>query len=392
MTVIALLEDLGTAFADVMLSVETQGEHIVMPSTGDTRILPVELDASPTRLVRKFLRLSLAHAAGTFLVAGTVSHIRQLAMNLQRVESDPASLDERYQRILAPEEPISIFHTGCVLTEEEGYADFELIGVLDGQMITRMHQASLRLDRSPYFGTLRTAGSGAIDLHAWLNSRGQQYDSLDLAQDCVATKMERSLHLIPSMLLEEDTRTTFHTLKRGVGGYYESYYIDGETLLLEPLDSVLTVFAAVVEGAGGPALELRRLFFHRYVDDWLVVASLFDLPARLDLDTPLIAALEDFTIFKIPPILDAAREPAMDAVELLAEVNACNYFRLTLYWDSMENGLTFHRFSEGPDLRRLLTCSLNPGDVRLAIDPVAFSYYLGRLEASVGSEAIVTLS
>lgn len=390
MTVIALFESTLTAVSDVMLSVESIGNHIVMPSTGDVGALDVELDASPTRLVRKIFRFTHKGKVGVFMVAGTVSHISKLLSNMALVSSDPQNLNSRYSRILDSKFFSSVFNASCVLTEEEGLGDFEVIGVLDGEILSRLKNDIWRLDSVPYFGITHVAGSGALDLQNWLYCRGEQYENkFGLSSDCHETKAFRSLNLIPSMLLEEDTRISLRTIRNGVGGYYESYYVDPETLTLEPLDSVLTVFAAVVCGGEGPVLELRRVFYHRYISDWLIVISLFGLPVSLSLGKSLAIPTLNFERFNIPPLFEAGEPPELDSGCLIKEISTPENFRLTLY--SEEAGVTpvLNRFSEGYGCRRLLNCVLSGDSVQISINSVEFDYYLERLKVTASSEGFV---
>jgi len=78
MTVIAFFEDFGVAVSDVMLSVDAKGGGITLPSVGDPSFIKPPLPVKPTRLVRKFVRVSRPGSDGMFLTCGTVGHIKKL--------------------------------------------------------------------------------------------------------------------------------------------------------------------------------------------------------------------------------------------------------------------------------------------------------------------------
>lgn len=391
MTVLAIFHDLGLAFSDVMLSIDKPGEHLILPTTGNTRNLGVNLPLSPSKLVRKFFRISYQGKMGVFLVAGTVRHIKRLVLNVKRVKDNPHQLPDMYRSRLCLFDVRSIMHVACLITEEEGYADFEIMGVVNGVTFTRQFDENRALDFAPYFGSTRMAGSGATDLHRWVYERGTQYAARELIHEPLDVKTIRTINLIPSLLLEEDTRASLATVNKGVGGYYESYYVGKETI--EPLDSVLTVFAAIKGKGGKSFIELRRVFYHRYVSDWLLVISLFDLPIEIHPDKPKVFPFQSVELFKIPPLIEEGTEPNWTTSRLAIEMNSADNFRLTLYREEEGGeGMLSKRFAEGIGGRRLISTKVSNNSITLSINQNEFLYFLGRFRSNGPENKEIVLS
>lgn len=376
MTVLALLTNLGLAFSDVMLSNDEPGGHTTLPSTGYTRNLGVGLAVTPTKLVRKFFRLTYRGKSGLFLVAGTVSHIKRLVLNIKRVRDTPLTLDEQYKSRFTENDALSALHISCLLTEGEGFREFEIVGVFDGRDFARLFDQNRALDSLPYFGETRVAGGGGADLFRWLYLRGEEYTKRKIGSESMVARSYRAINLVPSLLLEEDTRSTVRTISNGVGGYYEAYYIGKNTI--EPVDSVLTIFAAIRGKGENSFLELRRVFYHRYVSDWLLVLSLFDLPMQVHVGDEVSLPLEQFELFKIPPILDPPAEPSWTSSRLALELNTPQFFRLTLYREVEGKMLDSKRFAEGYEGRRLISSKVAGGKVTISIVSSSLQYYLER--------------
>ena len=376
MTVLALFTDLGLAFSDVMLSLEEPGGHTTLPSTGHTRNLGVELAVTPTKLVRKFFRLSYRGKSGRFLVAGTVSHIKRLIFNIKRVRDFPLDLPESYRSLLAEDDAVSALHVSCLLTEGEGFKEFEILVVIDNRNFARQFDQNRVLDSLPYFGETRVAGGGGADLFRWLYQRGEEYAKRKLGSESTSERSDRTINMVPSLLLEEDTRSTLRTIRNGVGGYYESYFLGKDTI--EPLDSVLTIFAAIRGKGKNSSLELRRVFYHRYVSDWLLVLSLFDLPMQVRVGDEVSLPLEQFELFKIPPFWDAEVEPSWTPSRLALELNTPETFRLTLYREVDGKELDSKRFAEGYEGRRLISSKVAGGKVTISVIESSLQYYLER--------------
>jgi hypothetical protein len=224
------------------------------------------------------------------------------------------------------------------------------------------------------------AGSGAADLHRWVCERGAQYEERELKHDSPEVKASRTINMIPSLLLEEDTRATLKTIRNGVGGYYESYYLDKGTV--EPLDSVLTIFAAIKGKGSKSFLELRRVFFHRYAADWLLVISLFDLPVQIYPGEKKAFPFKQFELFKIPPLLDAGKEPAWTLSKLAIEINSAENFRLTLYREEENEDKVSKRFAETANGRRLVSAKVVNNSVVLSIKQDDFNYFIEKLRSN----------
>lgn len=379
MTVLALFRELGLAFSDVLLSIDKPGSHKKLPTVGYTGYLSEELDFSPSRLVRKFFRTSYNGIKAVFLVAGNVEHIKRLVFNIKRVRDQPGSLPDYCIRILSHGQLDSVVQTACILTEMEGYHDFEIIGVVGGAVWSRISQRNRAMSYAPYFGEVIVAGSGAEDLYKWVYARGEQYAQRSFSAENSELKEYRASSTIPSLLLEEDTRSTLLTIKKGVGGYYESFYVSRN--VIEPIDSVLTIFAAIKKRGGEFFIELRRVFFHRYVSDWLLVISLFGSPREIRVGRNLVIPLGEFELFKIPPIFEPEKEPNWGVSRLAIEMNSADNFRLTVYGMEGDRDVMSKRFASGVDGRRLISAKVAGGNVFLAIREDDFLHYLDRFRS-----------
>ena len=390
MTVLAIFDDLGLAFADVMLSTDEPGGHISMPTTGHTSHLDTELALSPSRLVRKFFRFSHRGKEGVFLVAGTVKHIERLVHNIKKVKNQSHLLAAEYKSLLCLSDVHNVIHVACLVTEGEGYGQFEIVGIVDGATFARLYDENRALNAAPYFGTTKLAGSGAADLHRWIWERGVQYSKRAFANEPLDLKIARTIHTVPSLLLEEDTRSTLSTISKGVGGYYEAYYFFKDTI--EPLDSVVTIFAAIKGKGRKSYLELRRVFFHRYVSDWLLVISMFNLPVKIYPGEEKSFPFDNFELFKIPPLLEEGNEPSWTLSRVAIEMNSAENFRLTLYREEEDEDKVSKRFSEGQGGRRLLSAKIINRSIVLSINRSELEYYLERFWSNHPENRAVTLT
>ncbi|MYN40317.1 hypothetical protein GTP55_13120 [Duganella sp. FT109W] len=388
MTVLAYLEDLGLAFADVMLSVDAPGGHLVLPTVGDTRNVAQALPVSPSRLVRKFFRLKGLGQSGMFLVAGTVSHIERLIDNIGVLRSNRVRLSAAQARTFNPKDPASIVHTACLLTEQQGWPEFEILGVIAGQTFVRNYDANRLRSTLPYYGNVYVAGSGGQDLYKWLEERAVFYAAGALAEESLADKGLRAMNSIPMVLLREDALTRVKTISKGVGGYYETYYLSDNAL--HPVGDVLTVTASIAGKGTTPPLLIERMYYHTYVNDWLLVASLFDTPLTVTPGAAIEIPLSQFELFKIPPIFEPGPEPNWTIHRLLKSAEVAEMFRLTLR-QAGESGVS-KRFSEGArPSRRLLTCRISGDKLQLSLDQEGHTHYAARIRNSAHDELTLQL-
>ncbi|GAB3253677.1 hypothetical protein [Chitinimonas naiadis] len=381
MTVIAYLEDLGLVFTDVMLSNDKPGTHFVLPTTGSTENIPQNLALSPTRLVRKYFRQRINGREGIFFVAGALSHIKKLIACIKYVCAAPGSLHAEYKRQLNSEDPISILAVACLKNEDDGFSDFEIIGFIDSRAFVRNYATYKVGGDLPYYGKIHIAGSGGQDLYNWLAIRAESYEKLPLIDESVRDKVNRTMNTVPMILLEEDGSTRAKTIINGVGGYYETFVFERNGL--EGLDSVLTLQATVQGKGKNTFINIERLYFHKYVENWLVVVSLFGVPRAIHLGEQLTISMADLHIFKIPPVFESNRLPNWTSSKMASMMASAEHFRLTLRRGNSKS-LIIKRFSEGArPCRRLLKTEVRKSHLIVCLDEDSFRHYLNRFPASL---------
>lgn len=377
MTVVAVFEDLQVAVSDVLLTTDRPGGHIVTPTTGNTGNLGYPFKLSPTRLVRKYVEFTSQCGNGMLLAAGDVPHIEKFAENVRDIAKGKCSLPAHIEQLLQKGTPDAIADAAVKFTEFQGYPNFEVIGSAGNQQYSRTFDATEIKILLPYFGVLRAIGSGARDVVNWLEARATHYVESGLDGESLKLKMIRAMHTLPAILLEEDTRTTLHTISKGVGGYYESYLMDkGE---LRPVDSVLTIFARVVGKPRDYSVEVRRLFFHLYINDCLMVVSLFNLPKSVTLKAPLKCPLSDFERFPIQPLFGEKRKPSWTVDLLAMQAATAKHTRLTLSRESRGGYPLVKRFFEGHQAaNRLIDLKVSNGDLVITLNKEGFDHFVSR--------------
>ncbi|MGB6095048.1 MAG: hypothetical protein WBF95_01965 [Comamonas thiooxydans] len=392
MTVIAYFSDISIAAADLLLSVETPGgPPVLLPSVGSTSNLP-PLSLSPTKLVRKILRLKHDKGVAVLLVAGTVSHLKKLVDFFEALRSGALQPLPEFSRGHNTSDPLSVLRTAAMMTEKSGFPNFEFIAFHNGRCLESRHEQHIRLRFSPYFGGSALAGSGASSLYNWLCDRGEKYVNIpSMSRDSVEDKHFRALNLIPSLLLEEDTRVSLKTIGNGVGGYYESFQVDQDGL--HPQDAVLTVFASIEKKDKELCLELRRVFFHLYSDDWLFIISLSGEPRILKAGQPLRIDMSEFHIYKVKPLFHDDEPPNWEIPRLVVQMPSAKHWRLTLYRETSTEPQQIKRFyhSQGAE-QPILIISVKNQTVSLKIDQERMDYYVKKFPSKTSDENSVKIN
>lgn len=378
MTVIAFFEDLGVAVSDVLISVDGNGGGIVLPSVGDPRYIKPPLPVKPTRLVRKFFRITRPGSEGMFLTCGTVSHINELTDMVARIIAGSVSVPSELAIRLDINSVASLVELAAELVEEAGFTQFELLGIVDGTRYARHFNTVTLANYLPYWGNVVALGSGAPYLINWLTEKGNAYLEKGLGDEDTQTRALRAAEVAPSQLLEEDTRE-MRTLRKGVGGYYESYAFEKSSIV--PHDSVLTVFGRFKRGAPTPILEIRRIFFHLYDKDLLVVGSLAGGPLDVSISQELLVPLDTFSVFEIPSLYASNQTSTWNPSRLAQRLSSAAKFRLTTYRGKHDESV--QRFFEGVGGRRLISARVSGTSLKIKLDENAFDYYYGRSDASV---------
>lgn len=379
MTVIAFLPQLNLAFSDALLSVDKPGgSNVPLPTTGSTVNLPTHLSISPTKLVRKIHRLKFGESEVVMLLAGTVSHLKRIIYIFEEIRCVRQEIPQEIGRGLNLQDPLSILNVAIKLVESSGFNEFEIIAFHKGRCFDHRFDTNRSLGQTAYFGEAIFAGSGSVDLYRWLCDRGEQYMNIpSVCQDSLEQKILRTQNLVPSLLLEEDTRATLKTINNGVGGYYETFYIDNSGL--HPQDEVLTIFAAI-EGEGKKTkIVLRRLFFHLYSADCLLIISFHGGNVSINIDEKVRLNMSDFELFKIKPLLDDSAEPNWGVERVAVKLPSAKHHRLSLYRETDENNPQIKRFSHGVDNgESIFSISVKNKYVFLTLEKDRLDYYLKR--------------
>ncbi len=368
MTVVAFFEDLGVAISDVLLTVDVSGHGIDIPSIGSTNRMDPPLEKKTvTGLMRKFFRAGTPDERGTFLVCGTRNDFERVADWVECICNNSAVLSEYHSRRLNTSSLGSIVQTACEVAEKDGNGMFEILGVIGNDRFARHFNGGKLEQNLPYWGDVVAMGSGAPFLIDWLRKKGQYFLDMGLATDGLMARGSRALTYTRSLLLEEDSRSAL-TIRNGVGGYYESFVIAPGELI--PLDNILTVFGELKAEGGEFAFELRRLMFHCYDGDTLIVGTRYGEHLSIAQNNPGYVALQDFETWAIPALGTQPTEK-WSSHKLASKMAEAENFSLTMYFG--ENDGRTKRFYDGDEGRRLLDISIS-GDrikLQLRIDDIA---------------------
>lgn len=362
MTVISILIDRKIAISDLLISTEEPGDYASIPTLGDTSLVKDSLDFSIVGLMRKIFYLQSGNQKASILWAGSVNHVRRFRKKLNNlVESKSDNF-------------ITLIDSVINEQEESGYGDFEIIALVNDQIYCRSW--SSLSDDMPYFGRLFSAGSGASDLNNWLIQRSLGFEKF--CRDSSSVMKHRIMHNIHSMLLEEDIRSTLATISNGVGGYYESFFVDC-TGLLRPIDNLLTSFVKIKSDH----VEIRRFFFHYYDDCELVVIVISELPLKLKYGEYVYLQIEDFDKYSIPSLdycSEKNEDNLMSSDELINRFINAESFSLTIY--PKEDDALLKRFflCNDSDVLFPVEFKVDNGKIGLKANENAMDYFSARFE------------
>ena len=380
MTVLLFCDDIGIALSDTLTSIDSRGMKetpaIQLPTVGVD--VTSNLRFSPTSLKRKKISISHGSGGGEFLVSGTVSHIKKLASNIAAIRSGLLSLSEEQLRKFNPNSSLSIIETACLFTEDTGHGDFEVIGVCDGVRFSRQYNNKI-VAEIPYFGRVTLSGSGAPSLLRWLDERGQQFVKMDVGNDTLIQKQHRVSNWLPAMLLEEDWRDQHRTLSEGVGGYYEVFSFNNTTL--DPLDSVVTVFASIEGSISDPKITLEKLFFHRYEGECLSVISFLGGQKEFSLGEAIRISIKDFELFNILSICGDQSKPNSTSSRLASEMNSARMFRLSLFRDKGDGDVYQVKRIYSSEYK-ILTSNVQDGNVHIKMNNDLLQSYIKKFPKS----------
>lgn len=362
MTVISVFADSGIALTDLLVSKLSPGEYCSLPSLGDTERLKDKLDISIVGLKRKVLYLNANNEKATIFWAGALDHVRALISEVKQLVSTN-NVDMR-----------TAFDTAIYNQEQTGNGDFEIIYLINGSLFCRAHDSSPK--EILYFGNLYSAGSGANDLGNWLIERGEGLNSF--CDDTYEQKKTRIQHSVPSILLEQDTRSTLRTISNGVGGYYESFELT-ELGVFSPIDNILTTFIKL----GEDYIELRRLFYHFYINDVMVILSVSGLPIKIKYTETAKVDINSISVYLVDCLDGDSIKLELDKNEIISSILDFDLLSLTIYDEGEEN--LVKRFFNGSESLQKPPFELLCSEKELVIKPnvTAINHYKYRLKSTL---------
>lgn len=375
MTVLIYFEELGIAFSDVMMSINQEGVGVSLPSVGH-----IKLPNQASSLVRKIFTIERPKSKGTFLLCGTKSHIQSTINLIDELISGETSPDPDLERKLNINDVASLVQVAAEMTERSKKCEFELFGIVDKKTFLRHFNTTIS-QKIPYWGSVLAMGSGAEHIKKCLIETGSRYEKSELMHDDKTIKTQRALHYVPSVLLEEDTREG-RTLTQGVGGYYEAFTVGEDNF--NPLDKVLTIFGRFRKGNRKRlAFELRRIYFHIYHKNTLVIGSVITLPKIIADEQTLKIPLNEFKIYHINPF-GVNEENIYTASKLAIQMNSAESMRLTTYRGKEDASLRRHY--EGTNGRRLLNFDVKNDYLWIVLNMKSLEYYLDRSDKEIPLE------
>ncbi len=364
MTVISVFAENETAITDLLISKEKNGEYCSLPSLGDTERLNGKINISLVGLKRKVVYLTKGTEKATVFWAGTVAHVISLILAIKKLISDSDS-DSDLQ---------TIFDTAIYEQEQGGESDFEIIALINDNLLCRAFDSSPAL--IPYFGNVYSAGSGAKLLISWLMQRGEKFETY--CNGSYELKRIRAQHTVPSILLEQDTRDTLKTISNGVGGYYERFEVSGSGCF-SAIDQIQTCFIKLCDSH----IELRRLFYHYYIEEVMVIFSVSELPLKLNYGQSVKIKSEDMLIYFVDCIDSKSNNsPNISKRDVVSNIIGYQALSLTIY--SEDNDSLLMRFFNGSESQNEPPFEMFEfdGDLVIRANEKAVDYYRCRLDSS----------
>jgi hypothetical protein len=135
-----------------------------------------------------------------------------------------------------------------------------------------------------------------------------------------------------------------------------------------------------------------RLFFHLYVNDCLMVMSLFNLPKTVNLKGPLRCSLRDIELFPIQPLFGGNKESNWKVDLLAMQAATAKHTRLTLIRESRAGHPLVKRFFEGGQtVNRLIDLKVSSGDLVLTLNKEGFDHFVSRFPSDHEDPSVLRL-
>ncbi|MNS78389.1 hypothetical protein D3C72_1120020 [compost metagenome] len=161
---------------------------------------------------------------------------------------------------------------------------------------------------------------------------------------------------------------------------------------LYPLDAVLTVFASLETNGKDVHVELRRMFFHLYADDWLFIISLSGEPRRLIAGQTVRVDMSEFDFYKVKPLLYEGEPPNWDIPRLAVQMPSAKHWRLTLYRETNTDTPQLKRFSHVRGAKQpLISISVKNQMVNITLEQKRLEYYMNRFPKRPADKHLVTV-
>lgn len=142
------------------------------------------------------------------------------------------------------------------------------------------------------------------------------------------------------------------------------------------------MFVRLKRGDPTPTVEIRRIFFHHYDNDLLVVGSLaggaFDVsPAQ-----PLKVPLNNFMVFEIPVLQTQKPAPKWKNPSRLTQLmESAESLRLTIYRGERDESM--RRLHESKNGRRLVMVTVKKNNLKIEINENDLLHFHGLTDPNV---------
>lgn len=338
MTLIAIVEDIFVGISDCLITNGVPGDKgVFLPSLGYVAEIAQYIVPQPSFLMRKSHMIDYQGQKATLLFSGTVEHFRCYVRNLELLLAKNLDISTWLDADLDRDSVESVIRVCWKHNRLLGCHDFTMIALIGKKIITIGNTNDPRRNYD-YYGNVICAGTGLKVLDLELKQRGPQYNQ-KIEHDDVVSRMIRAIHSIPSIMLDHDTRDSLRTLDAGTGGYYESHTMQEGCLV--PVGEILYLFIRLNPDGDLNAIELSRLFFHFYLEDWLFVVTLLgpseSFPGqttkywRMSLGQSIDIPMNHFRVTPIQPLLGGKLEYTLDIPRLVTAINSPASYGLSLY-------------------------------------------------------------
>jgi hypothetical protein len=364
MTVIVLFTKLGIGISDVLITVDGKGKWSYLPSIGIPGKNIESLDFYSPRLVRKVARISVGGQRSSFMLAGTVNHVREFINIAQDLAQ--GRINSSNTELILDRKNIQSVLTHAIDIINEDKTKISLLGIRGAECIKVSNDTEIARNFK-YFGDVFICGSGAKALEKYLGEREGFYEK-NYSNDDEDMKKWRIMHFLPMQLLNADRSFNSPTITQGVGAFYEvllnfngSLDVDNMGWLRITADIIVPSYEIVIRG----------IWWHYYENEDLIIASAPNEYLNIRLNDPASLSMDKINVSRVPPYDKKKIQPPPLASSLLKKIVRSKFISFCLCHPEQEkNKVILSMASRG---KGIIQVKPFKGELVFSLDPELYN-------------------